>query len=107
MLKPTLARYSTVFLVVSLAWGASWLGSVQSVVTQDGPTPTLRSADYFLYPLPHPTWGSYSNNRYGVQNQHLSGSSCFVNIQDTRVPRNQLYHAGSDWFHKPDLNAGA
>jgi hypothetical protein len=72
------------------------------------PRVTPAPADHFDFPL-DPNWfGPYVYNvtgplnadtRFGVQNLGLGrAGKCFVDQNGQRVPYDQLYHAGEDWF---------
>jgi murein DD-endopeptidase MepM/ murein hydrolase activator NlpD len=72
------------------------------------PAITPSPADHFDYPLDPNKYGPYIyrvsgpldvDTRYSVQNPGLgSTGKCFVDRYGQRVPFNQLYHAGEDWF---------
>lgn len=72
------------------------------------PRVTPATADRFDFPLDPNRFGPYVYNvtgplnfdtRYGVQNPGLGrAGKCFVDQNGQRVPFDQLYHAGEDWF---------
>ncbi len=65
-------------------------------------------AERFDFPLDPTRFGPYVYNvtgplnvdtRFGAQNPGLGNAGkCFVDFDGNRVPFNQLYHAGEDWF---------
>jgi murein DD-endopeptidase MepM/ murein hydrolase activator NlpD len=72
------------------------------------PIQTPEPADTFDFPLPRERFGPYIpyvsgplpvDTRYGAQNPGVgTAGKCFVDRQGNKVPFNQLYHAGEDWF---------
>jgi hypothetical protein len=49
--------------------------------------------------IPHVSGSLAVDTRFGAQNPGVGkDGKCFVNLEGTRVPFDQLYHAGEDWF---------
>lgn len=82
--------------------------SVPTLIPSPLPRVTPSPANHFDFPLDPNHYGPYIHNvtgpldvdtRYGVQNPGLGhAGKCFVDQNDQRVPFDQLYHAGEDWF---------
>jgi murein DD-endopeptidase MepM/ murein hydrolase activator NlpD len=72
------------------------------------PAQTPEPADAFDFPLPPGKFGPYLpyvggplpvDTRYAAQNAGVGADGkCFVDRNGNKVPFNQLYHAGEDWF---------
>jgi len=107
-----LTQYALLFLLTACVPGVtSFLpSSVSPPTLAPSPLPrvTPSPADHFDFPLDPNHYGPYIHNvtgpldvdtRYGVQNPGLGhAGKCFVDQNDQRVPFDQLYHAGEDWF---------
>jgi murein DD-endopeptidase MepM/ murein hydrolase activator NlpD len=72
------------------------------------PAQTPEPADDFDFPLPRERFGPYLpyvggplpvDTRYAAQNPGVGADGkCFVDRSGNKVPFDQLYHAGEDWF---------
>lgn len=102
-LKPGL-----LFVLAVCVLSACRLGPPAGDLPTPVPAQTPEPADAFDFPLdparfgvyiPHESGPLLVDTRFGVQNPGLSASGkCFVDADGNKVPFEQLYHAGEDWF---------
>jgi murein DD-endopeptidase MepM/ murein hydrolase activator NlpD len=96
------------FVLALCALAACRLGLPPGDLPTPVPWQTPEPADAFDFPLDPARFGVYIphrsgpllvDTRFGAQNPGLGKSGkCFVDANGDKVPFEQLYHAGEDWF---------